>query len=295
MSGDEILRTFPLSLLAIACFVCAVTARAQQAPNASETGIYSSYTGSAAGASSQSGLYPSAASGVSPDAAHGVASQTSLAMSNRAMANSANANLSGMMKYRSTWVAGATSAGEASANRWTGGESSSKATGGASWVAGAKSFGLERQAAGIWSVAPLYGFPSGAASQGSTLSSLSSLAPNSRRFTEGLTPKGAALVKGAGLSSSFASRRGTGYGFRGSMVRPYRAQRGFGSIKSPFTSHARTSSIGSGIGVNSTKRAPVSGTLTSPSLNDTLPENKRLGLHDTLNSGTIDSTSGSSH
>ena len=280
MNRVAAVKILPVSFFAVICFAGTHLAPAQQTPDAAMTGLYSSMPDASSGTAAPAapGIYSDAAA-LSRTSAEGLASQMGQANSNQANSNSAIAKSKGAKISRSAWMAGSASVGVGSAGVWVP-EASGFASRGAaaSWVAGADTFGMQRQQDGIWHVLPGTEVPAESASQAGAISSASSLAAGPRHFSTGLTPKGTALI-GRSFSSSFAARRGAGSGFGSSLHGPF-VQHGFTGAQNPFAPHAKAS--GNTRGAGSALQAPSSRTLANPSmpaepsLDDTLRLNPKL-------------------
>jgi hypothetical protein len=297
MNRKAAFRILPLSLLLLTSCLSSDLAQAQQAPGAGGTGIYGSNTAgatSSAGASLSSGTFSSDSNVLT--GAFGYASRMSLANSIPANANPANEIITEKPSTRSAWLAGSSFTGVANQAGWTAGSGTFGAHAGASWIAGADTFGLHRQPGDIWRAMPSSGAQQlGAYAQESGLSSLSSIAPGSGRFSRVLTPKGARLIKGAGLSSPSALHPAIGPGFRGSGAGPFTKRSGFGGAQRPFVPHPGTFGSSGMSGAFKPAQPAPSETLTGPILNDTLQRNGGPDSSGKLGLGTDDSTAGSSH
>jgi hypothetical protein len=241
------------------CFMGSSLARAQQNSVPAGAGVNSPLTHS----SSSSGA-PLAA-GVDASRTGSFAGQTVSAPLNPASSTSTNNRIPGEADSRSAWVAGSPGVAGAPTIGWRIGPESFSTMGGASWVAGANRFKLDRQPGGVWRDTPPSGVSLGAASQPAVLSAQPGPAPGFQ-FPTGLTSKGAAIIKTAGVPSPFPSRQSSG-------------------AANSFASHAGTlGAYGSRMPAHSTQQAPVLDTLTGPSLSGALG-----------GSGTGASPAGASH
>ena len=262
-----------LSLIAILCLACSTIGEAQQL-----SGGTSDSSASAVGASSMTGSYSVGGNGTDRESAPDLSSRAGSRASGR----------TGMVNSRSTWMAGAGSTGGARAATSVAGGASSSGKSASSWVAGTGDFNLDRQQDGIWRELPGPGVQPN--------NPVTSAESNDLFAPLALTSKGAALIKGSGFSSSYASRLGTGFGIRGDG-KPFAARRGFGNMKSRFS--PRTGgfgSIGNGYGSKpATHVTPSTGTLNGPANDDMLRLDEGLGSGKTLGSGKLDSTGGTSH
>lgn len=299
MKENATSRILPLSLLAVVCFVGSSFARAQQSSGGVSSGTYSSFAppSPSAGASQSPGLYSSDSSVLRGESLLGLARRMGQANSSSANANSASTKLTGKISARSAWLAGSSSVGAANLTGWKGGSTGfGTHSAGASWIAGAESFGLGRQEGGIWRAMPTLGVESLTAAPPAGVSSLPSIGSGAPRFSTGLTAKGAGLVRSGAFSSRPTNRQGASSRFNGSGAGALGTRSTFGGRQSPFASHSgRFGSSGAGSGSSSTQSGTSPGTLTGPSLNDPLQSNGDLELPDTLDPGTDNSKTGSSH
>ena len=298
MKENANLRILWLTLPAMFWMVGSNFGQAQQAPYSGDSGTYSSSGDgvSSAGASQGPGLYPSNGAFDTGAPELGAGTQMGLANSSSPDASSADARTKRAATTRSAWLAGSSSMGTASSIGWKPAAAGFSARGGTSWIAGRESFGIDRQEGGIWRPMPASGLTPETALQSSRLSSPASGTTNSGLFSTGLTPRGAAIVRGAGLSGSFASRTSALSGTRRSGAGTSGSGRGFGGKQSPFASHSGNfGGSASGTGSKPKHQGPSSGGLTGSSLNDTLDGNGSFEAPNNLDLGTGDSTSGSSH
>src|SRR6185437_7447638 len=135
------LKLLWLPLFALGCFACSTFLGAQQA-----SGVIPARLAPAAGPT-RSGLYSVDSSGPDRDSMRGFASPTSSKASNSA--GSINSSL--------TWTAGANSTDPTGAVTWNASQANVAGASASSWSAGARSFGLDRQQAGIWLELPEVG------------------------------------------------------------------------------------------------------------------------------------------
>lgn len=291
MNGDSSFRRLPLLLLLVSCFGGACSVRAQQTAAAGITGTFAPGTGatSSSGTLHSPGLYSSESTVLTEGSAIGIASRMGMTTPSSTDENPTSTQVKGDANSRSGWLAGSSSIGSERSTGWNAGVGAFSSHTGISWKAGSSSFGLSRQKDSIWRAMPLSEPAPNTLTQGSGLST----PPGSVHISSGLTAKGAALVKNAGLSSPFSSHQNTGFGI-GSPGRPsFGARSGFGSTQSQF---------GAGIGSKPTQHTSTSESLTDPSLhdsgpllNDNLPGNGGLESPGNLRLGPDESMPGDSH
>lgn len=225
-----------LPLLAILCLTCSTILDAQQPASAA-----GSRSPSTAMSSSTAGLYSTSTSAPDRESAAGIESGSSRA-----------ASQTGIASFRSPWIAGANSAGRASAAMWAPGDANFVGRKTSSWVAGAGNFSLDRQQGGIWRLTPR--------SQVQPNTPNTPIEPIDLSIPSGLTAKGADVLKGARASYSYRAQPHAASGIRGSTP---------SHTVSSFGSHAPTSSgFGRGVGASSIGHPPTP-TLTGPQLHDT--------------------------
>jgi len=277
MNRNAALKLPSLFLFALGCFAYSTLVGAQQTSGLAPAGL------APAAAATPSGVYSIDSRGPDRDSMGSledpIGSKTSVP--------------SGPINSRSTWMAGASNANSAGAVMWNAPRANFSGAGGSSWNAGALSFGLYRQQGGLWQELP------GTEAQSKTRitnTPVTSAGSNGSFAVSALTPKGAALTKGARLAARYASysRKGSGIG---AVTRPFAAQRGVGSVKSQFG--FKTGGFGK-LGNRSgsqpaTVGTPSSGTVNNPAIDDTLPLDEGLGSEKPLGSDELDSTGGTSH
>jgi hypothetical protein len=290
MNGDSSFRTLPLLLLVVSCFAGASSVRAQQSAAAGTTGAYMPGTGatSSAGILHSPGLYSSASTVQTGGSAIGIASRMGMTTSSATDETSTSSKLKGDANSRSAWLAGSSSIGSERSAGWKAGAGAFSAHTGVSWKAGSNSFGLSRQMDSIWRAMPASEPAPSTPTQEIGLST-----PSSAYISPGLTAKGAALVKRAGLSAPFSSHQSTGFGFGRPGRASFSPRSGFGRTQNNF---------GSGIGSRSTQHTSSSESLTDPSLqdsgpllNDNLPGNGGLQSPGNLRLGPDETMPGDSH
>lgn len=289
MNEDATFRILPLSLLFVICIVGSNSARAQQSSSGTSSGTYSSFAppSTSAGGSHNLGVFSSDSSVLRGESLLGLASRRGLANSNSINANSASAKLTSKAQARSAWLAGSSSLGGANPAGWKAGSSGFASHSQSSWIAGADSFGLARQEDGVWHAMPAAGLESLSTAQRAGESPMSSISPSAPRLSTSLTAKGAALVKSGPLSSRFANHQVTNSGFHRSGASAVGRRPTFGRTQSPFASHSgHFGSSAAGSGSSSTQSGTPPGTLTGPSLNDSLQWNGDLDAPGTLDQGT---------
>ena len=273
MNRNAALKLPRLFLFAFACFACATFAGAQQAQDLIPAGM-----APAAGATPSS-LYSLDSSGPDRDSMSGAANRT----------GSKAFNSAGSINSRSTWMAGANTTSSAGASMWNASQSNFSGASASSWSAGARSFSLGRQQGGLWQESP------GTEAQSQTRIAnmpVTSAGSNGSFSLSALTPKGAALINGAGLAARYASHSKNSLGIR-TVANPFAAQRGIGNVKNQFGfKTGGFGSLGNGIGSKpSTLGRPSTGTLNGPATDDTLPLDEGLGSEKrTLGLDELDST-----
>lgn len=298
MNEDATSRILPLSLLVVVCLVGSCFARAQQSSGGANSGTYSSFAPASptAGESQTPGLYSSDSSVLRGESLLGMARRMGLENSNSTNVNSANTGLTSKISARSAWLAGSSTVGGANLTGWKAGSTGFGIhSAGASWIAGAESFGLGRQDGGIWRAVPASGVDSLTAAPATGVSSLPSIAAGAPRFSTGLTAKGAGLVRSGAFSSRSTNHQGASSRFGASGAGALGTRSTFGGRQSPFASHSGRFGSGASGGSSSTHSGTSTGTLGGPSLNDPLQSNGDLELPDTLEPGTDNSKSGLSH
>lgn len=249
-------------MMGMICLLCSKFAQTQQNSISPGERTYSS-------ASDPASIPSAFPPGVNESGTGPLAEQTVPATSSTANSTTIYEKFAGEADPRSTWITRAPDfAGVRSVGRTVGTEVFSP-NGGASWVAGANSFKLDRQPGGIWRTTPATGVSLGTTSKLAGLSSLPFSAPGTR-YSTGLTPKGAEMIKGAGLSSPFASHPSFGSGF-------HRSTSTFINRAGTFGSFAR------GKGADNTQNAPTPEVRTNPTLSDT------------IGAGTSENPAGTSH
>lgn len=225
-----------LPLLVMLCLACSTILDAQQPASAA-----GSRSPSTAMSSSTAGLYSTTTSAPDRESAAGIESR-----------RSRTASHTGIASFRSPWMAGANSAGRASAAMWAPGDTSFVGRKTSSWVAGAGNFSLDRQQGGIWRLTPR--------SQVQPNTPNTPIEPIDLSIPSGLTAKGADVLKGARASYSYRAQPHAASGIRGSTA---------GHTVNSFGPHAPTSSgFGRGVGASSIGH-PSAPTLTNPQLHDT--------------------------
>lgn len=261
MNRNAVLKMRRLSLLAMACFACSVFLGAQQNSGATGSGLAPT-----AGASRMAGVYSTEGPGLDRESVFTPAGQI----------GSKSSNQGGKFNDRSTWTAGANSGGGSNAAAWVAGEPNFRERSALSWIAGAGNFSLNRQQGGIWRLAPY-----------SQVQSNTSVELNDLSAPLGMTLKGAALIKGAVLSSSFTVQRAKAFGTHRFAT---------SGAATPFSAHApRPSGFGTGIGVKSTELTPSSATISGPSLHDTPSLDLNLPSLDPQGGGSAGANGDTSH
>lgn len=272
MNGNPALKLLRLSLFSVAWLACSTFLGAQQNSGA----MTGSGLAPTSAASPMTGVYSIESGGVNRESA----------FANRL--GSTASYQTGKFNNSSTWTSGEISRGGANSAAWIAGEANFRERSASSWIAGAGNFKLAYQQGGIWreSVGP------GAQSN----TSVTSVESNDSFYPLALTSKGTALIKGAGLTSSYAGHAGTAFGVPGSGS-PFAARRGFGSMNSHFGSKAGGfRSVGDGSGSKPGNLVtPSSGTLNGPTIDDAPGLNEGLGSEKTSGSNELDSTSGTLH
>src|SRR6185437_6381238 len=180
MNRNAALKLPWLPLFALGCFACSTIVGAQQTPGPAPAGLVP-----AAGAT-RSSLYSIDSSRPDRDSMSGAANRT----------GSKAFNAAGSINSRSTWMAGANNTSSAGASMWNAPQANFSGASASSWNAGAQSFSLGRQQGGLW-----LDLPSTEAQSQTPISNMpvTSAGSNDSFTLSSLTPKGAALIKRAGL------------------------------------------------------------------------------------------------